>query len=311
MSVDCLPVGHVTGTPADRFGLPGVPRCGCRSHSGTLSARPAKFSDEDQAVDGEEYPPPELPIEFAVTGQLNQGERPGDKCNGSEQPSDDAPAVNGHGIQHRRSGPGSTPRLRRCRNSPGGTGPDQHVGGPGARACHNDVTGVVEYRRHVRRGRNPEPIARRLTAVRFVSVVVVLVALAAPACGSQNSASSEAPDGAIPRVFRHDPSPVVEGEGALIAGTLQYDGQYGCFLVEIEGMAYPLVWPAETSGVSDGPGVELADGLVVRVGDHISGGGGFHSADRQPVAGFGIPAECLPATSEVAVFNVNERVTRP
>ena len=103
----------------------------------------------------------------------------------------------------------------------------------------------------------------------------------------------------------------MEGEAALIAGTLQYDAQYGCFLVEIEGVAYPLVWPAETSGVSDGPGVELADGLVVRVGDHISGGGGFHSADRQPVAGFGIPAECLPATSEVAVFNVNERVTQP
>ena len=77
--------------------------------------------------------------------------------------------------------------------------------------------------------------------------------------------------------------------------------------------AWPIRWcgPQTTEGVSDGPGVELPDGLIVKVGDHISGGGGFHHAGRDSVAGFDIPAECLPSTSEVAVFNVNEQVTKP
>lgn len=139
----------------------------------------------------------------------------------------------------------------------------------------------------------------------------MLVALGAAGCGDENWAGSAADAGGNPRVIRHDPAPTVDGDQALIGGTLRYDVEHGCFLVEIEGLAYPLVWPAETEGVSDGPGVELPDGLVVKVGDHISGGGGFHHAGRDSVAGFDIPAECLPPTSEVAVFNVNERVTRP
>jgi hypothetical protein len=147
--------------------------------------------------------------------------------------------------------------------------------------------------------------------VRFIVRVLVLVALGAAACGDPNVAGSDAEVGAMPRLFRHDPAPAVDGDQALIAGTLRYDVEHGCFLVENEGLAYPVVWPAETEGLSDGPGVELPDGLVVKVGDHISGGGGFHHAGRGTVAGFHIPAECLPSTSEVAVFNVNERVTRP
>jgi hypothetical protein len=139
----------------------------------------------------------------------------------------------------------------------------------------------------------------------------VLVAWGTAACGGQNVAGYDADVGTVPRVFRHDPAPTVDGDQALIAGTLRYDVEHGCFLVENEGLAYPLVWPAETEGVSDGPGVELPDGLVVQVGDHVSGGGGFHDASRGSVEGFGIPVECLPSTSEVAVFNVNERVTRP
>jgi hypothetical protein len=141
--------------------------------------------------------------------------------------------------------------------------------------------------------------------------VLVSVALGVSACSSENGAGPAVEDGAIPRVFRRDPSPIDEGDQALISGTLRYDVQHGCFLVEIENLAYPLVWPAGTTGVSDGPGAELPDGIVVEVDDHISGGGGFHHAGRDSVAGFDIPAECLPATSEVAVFNVNERVTRP
>jgi hypothetical protein len=46
----------------------------------------------------------------------------------------------------------------------------------------------------------------------------------------------------------------------------------------------------------------LADGSVARVGDEVSGGGGYlQVADR-----YGIPAGCLPDTDEVAVFNPNE-----
>ena len=147
--------------------------------------------------------------------------------------------------------------------------------------------------------------------MRLVAGAVVLaVSGVVVACGGSDTAPPARDAGARPRVFRHDPSPTLEGEGALVQGTLGYDVAHGCFMVASEGIAYPVVWPAGTEGVAGGPGVELPDGLVVRVGDGVSGGGGFHQAGDRFVAGFDIPAECVPSTSEVAVFNANERVTK-
>ena len=91
------------------------------------------------------------------------------------------------------------------------------------------------------RERNPGATARRITAVRFVVPVLVLVASGVAACGDPNVTGSDAEVGAIPRLFRHDPAPAVDGDQALIAGTLRYDVEHGCFLVENEGLAYPVV----------------------------------------------------------------------
>jgi hypothetical protein len=145
--------------------------------------------------------------------------------------------------------------------------------------------------------------------VRPIAAAVVLVALDAVACGGSDTAPLATDVGVAPRVFRQDPSPTLEGEGALVHGTLGYDVEHGCFVVESEGIAYPVVWPAETEGVADGPGVELPDGLVIRMGDDVSGGGGFHQAGDGDVARFDIPAHCVPSTGEVALFNANGRVT--
>jgi hypothetical protein len=49
--------------------------------------------------------------------------------------------------------------------------------------------------------------------------------------------------------------------------------------------------------------------LVIGVGESIYGGGYYADAGSPLVAPFDIPDECLLATSEVALFNPNERVT--
>jgi hypothetical protein len=48
--------------------------------------------------------------------------------------------------------------------------------------------------------------------------------------------------------------------------------------------------------------VVLHDGSTLRVGDVVSGGGGY----LQVAAEYEIPVGCLPSTDEVAVFNPND-----
>ena len=79
-----------------------------------------------------------------------------------------------------------------------------------------------------------------------------------------------------------------------MSGTVRYDAQHGCFLLDGDGSSYPVVWPAGAGGVPEGPGVQLPEGLIVTVGDRVSGGGGFHQAGEESLARFDIPAECLP-----------------
>lgn len=51
--------------------------------------------------------------------------------------------------------------------------------------------------------------------------------------------------------------------------------------------------------LNDAVAVRLPSGDRVTEGDTVSGGGGYlYVADE-----YGIPAECVPATGEVAVFN--------
>lgn len=108
---------------------------------------------------------------------------------------------------------------------------------------------------------------------------------------------------ALPVVWAQAPTTSQEGMGALVSGELSYDAELGCFQLGSESLRYPIVWPAGTVGVADGPGVRLPDGSVARVGDTVAGGGGFVSDP-----GFGIPPACAP-TDEVATFNPNSEVT--
>lgn len=93
-----------------------------------------------------------------------------------------------------------------------------------------------------------------------------------------------------------------EGLGALIEGTLRYDPENRCFLLDSASNSFPIVWPAGTEAVRDGAGIRLSSGSLAYPGDRITGGGGYlRVADE-----YGIPAACSPDTDEVAVFNPSE-----
>lgn len=111
--------------------------------------------------------------------------------------------------------------------------------------------------------------------------------------------------GDLPTVWAQEPSESDEGMGAEVLGTLRYDEVNDCFLLDQEeAPSYPVVWPAGTTGIADGPGVALPNGQRAFGGDEVYGGGGYlFVADD-----FGIPDACLPDTGEVAVFNPNEDV---
>jgi hypothetical protein len=108
-----------------------------------------------------------------------------------------------------------------------------------------------------------------------------------------------------PAIWAHEPSDATEGMGALVEGTVRYDTANECFLLDgIDGVTYPVVWPAGTEAADDG-GVHLPDGSVAALGSVVSGGGGYLQA---ATLDFAIPAACIPPTGEVAVFNPNEIV---
>ena len=112
------------------------------------------------------------------------------------------------------------------------------------------------------------------------------------------------PAGEVPTVWAQEPSPSADGMAALVMGSVQYDPSHDCFSIELEGLAYPVVWPAGTVGTADGPGVVLPDGDIARVGDEVYGGGGYLDVADD----YGIPDACVPSTGEVAVYNPNEDV---
>jgi hypothetical protein len=139
---------------------------------------------------------------------------------------------------------------------------------------------------------------------------VAAAAVLAVACQDSSSSPADepadlgAPDAAIPRVWAQESAPSDDGLAAEVRGSLAYDATQDCFLLELEGIQYPVVWPAGTVGTSDGPGVVLRDGSTVRAGDDLLGGGGY----LQVADEYDIPSGCLPSTGEVAVFNPNESV---
>jgi hypothetical protein len=104
-----------------------------------------------------------------------------------------------------------------------------------------------------------------------------------------------------PRLWVQPSGQPSDGDGAVVQGTVDYDEFSNCFFLEGTDLRYPVVWPARTTISNDGSGITLGDGRAVQLGDHVSGGGGYHRVEDEP--DYDIPPACLPATGEVAVFN--------
>ena len=133
-------------------------------------------------------------------------------------------------------------------------------------------------------------------------VLGLVLALALVGCGGQSEVSGD-----DYTIFVHGGSLLPRGgEHALIEGTLAT--RDGCVLLEQEGfdIAYPVVWPSGTSIVREDPlTLELPSGEELAVGQAVSGGGGNHDSSSGRVE-VDIPAECVPETGEVAVFNPDD-----
>lgn len=99
---------------------------------------------------------------------------------------------------------------------------------------------------------------------------------------------------------------------AEVTGVLTFDETENCLRMELEGVAYPLVWPAGTRWHDDPPAVVLANGDRVEPGMTVYGGGGYVStANLEASAGPTVAAaaqHCLGPSGEVAFFNVGSEV---
>lgn len=94
--------------------------------------------------------------------------------------------------------------------------------------------------------------------------------------------------------------PSTDGLDALIEGTLRWDENGECFLLERNGQSYGVVWPnGTTAGAARA--VTTSDGDAIQVGDDIAGSGGYLDVAED----LGMPAECAPTAGEVAVFNAD------
>jgi hypothetical protein len=96
---------------------------------------------------------------------------------------------------------------------------------------------------------------------------------------------------------------------AIVGGRVAYDPALRCFSLQNGGEKVPVVWPAGAVGTSDGPGVVLHDGSIVRVDAFVSGTGGYLSIASPLVSEYHIPADWQTPSDEVAMFNPGARVT--
>lgn len=99
---------------------------------------------------------------------------------------------------------------------------------------------------------------------------------------------------------------------AEVTGVLTFDEAEDCLRIELEGVLYPVVWPAGTGWHDDLPAVVLANGERVEPGMTVYGGGGYLStAHIEASAGPAVAAaaqRCVGPTGEVAFFNMGSEV---
>lgn len=138
---------------------------------------------------------------------------------------------------------------------------------------------------------------------------ILAVALMIGACaGSGDAGSVNGPVLASPS----PPPGELEGMAAEVRGELDYDDSSNCLRLELEGVRYPVVWPAGTRWQEDPPAVVLADGRTAPPGATVLGGGGYLSRDHvAEVAGDEVAAaaqRCAGPTAEIAFFNPGSEV---
>lgn len=127
---------------------------------------------------------------------------------------------------------------------------------------------------------------------------------------------------AIPNIGRVDgpvlvsplpDSDELEGMAAEVTGTVLFDTDTGCLLLERNGVRYPVVWPAGTSWRADLPGVRLDSGEIVEPGMNVHGEGGSLQRDGiEQMAGTAVAdaaASCAGPTGEISIFNIGSTVT--
>ena len=102
------------------------------------------------------------------------------------------------------------------------------------------------------------------------------------------------------------------GMAAEVTGVLIFDESTNCLLMELEGVKYPLVWPAGTRWQEDPPAVVLEHGEMVHLGMTVYGGGGYLYRDHVEGLSGSAVAEaaerCVGPTGEIAFFNIESGV---
>jgi hypothetical protein len=101
------------------------------------------------------------------------------------------------------------------------------------------------------------------------------------------------------------------GDDAEIGGYLRYLAEAGCLVLESDPGAEQLtrhvvVWPPGTEPVQDLDelvGVNVPDVGMVRLGDWVSGGGGYDNPDTSEVDLPEVPAACLVGGGEFAALH--------
>jgi len=82
--------------------------------------------------------------------------------------------------------------------------------------------------------------------------------------------------------------------------------------MELEGVQYPLVWPAGTRWQEDPTVVVLEDGEKVEPGMTVYGGGGYLYRDHiEELSGSAVAEaaeRCAGPTGEIAFFNIESEV---
>ena len=129
-----------------------------------------------------------------------------------------------------------------------------------------------------------------------------LLAIIAAICAAALSGCSGGVDGPVVGGNRS-----LSGEDAAVSGEVVIEGRCLYLRIPDTDQRFPVVWPHGTSWDDSDSAIVLSDGTLIREGDVVSGGGGYHSEDFDHYTnaeGVSRLGECVDNTyGEVAVFN--------